>query len=97
MIASTVLGFRFQVKRRNVMSSYKFKIRDKLMIRYDSNDNKYDKDYYIGMITNTNIEESVKKDNLTPNLKLGGIFLGLIIGLLIGFFYINKDIPPQSF
>jgi len=99
MIISSISN-GFQLKNGNyiVVSCKKIlKIRNKLMIRYDNIDNKYDKDYYIGMISNTNIEESVKKDNLTPNLKLGGIFLGLIIGLLIGFFYINKDIPPQSF
>lgn len=96
MIASTVLGF--QLRSRNVMSSnQKLKIRDKLMIRYDKIDNKYDKDYYMGMITNTDTAESDKKDNLTPNLKLGIIFVGILFGLIGAFIFVNKDIAPPPF
>jgi hypothetical protein len=60
-------------------------------------DKEYGQEYYMGMITNTDTEESDKKDNLTPNLKLGGIFIGILFGLIGVFIYANKDIPPPQF
>ena len=88
----------FQLKNGNGITSYKIlKIRNKLMIRYDSIDDKNDKDYYMGMITNNDIEASQQKDNLTPNLKLGGIFFGMLFGLIGVFIFINKDIAPPPY
>ena len=67
-------------------------------IIYNNNDKvDYDKDYYMGMITNTDTKESDKKDNLTPNLKLGGIFTGILFGLIAAFLFINKDLSPPDF
>ena len=63
----------------------------------NNNDKDYGKDYYMGMITNTDTDESDKKDNLTPNLKLAGIFIGILIGAVVAFIYANKDIPPPQF
>jgi hypothetical protein len=88
----------FQLKNKNVLSyQTTVKIRNNLMIRYYNIDKKYDKDYYMGMITNTKTEEAESKDNLTPNLKLGAIFFGILFFLVGSFIYINKDVAPPPY
>lgn len=63
-------------------------------IVYDNNNNdkEYNKDYYMGMINNNDTEGSNKKDNLTPNIKLGLIFTGILFALTGAFLFANKDV-----
>ena len=84
----------YQLNNRRI-SSFK---RNRTIIIYNNKDKEdYGKDYYMGMITNTDTVESDKKDNLTPNLKLGIIFTGILFGLCGAFVFINKDLPTPSF
>ena len=49
-------------------------------------------EYYKGLITSDSPRDN-EKDNITPNLKLGGIMAGITLSLIASFMYINKDVP----
>lgn len=59
--------------------------------------------YYKGLITDpitdlqVNPQTASTRDNLTPNLRLGGIFMGILFGLFELFILSNKDIPPPPY
>ena len=53
-------------------------------------------EYYKGLISSNDPKDS-ERDNITPNLRLAGIFVVILAVLGGGFIYINKDIPPPPF
>jgi hypothetical protein len=61
----------------------------------------YNAEYYKGLISNPlerdSDDSAAGRDNLTPNMKVAGVFTGLIGVLLALFFLANKDIPPPSY
>lgn len=53
-------------------------------------------EYYKGLIT-SNDPKDAERDNVTPNLKFGAIFVVLLSGLFYAFVEANKNIPPPPF
>ena len=59
--------------------------------------------YYKGLINDpitdlqVNPETAATRDNLTPNLRLGAIFVIILAVLGEAFIYVNKDIPPPPY